>query len=110
MMIILGAFHAIMGLTALFDDEFYVRLPNYTFRLDLTTWGWIHLILGIIVAAAGYAVLTGRLWGRTLGIILAAAVAIANFFFIPYTPFWSILMVVLAVAVIWALSRYEGAL
>jgi hypothetical protein len=108
MMIIIGAFHAIMGLTALFNDEFYLLVPNYTFKLDVTGWGWIHLILGVLIAIAGYAVMVGNLWARVVGIILAAGIAIANFFFTPYYPFWSILIIVLCVAVIWALSKYEG--
>jgi len=108
MMIIIGAFHAIMGLTALFNDEFYLLVPNYTFKLDVTGWGWIHMILGVLIAIAGYAVMVGNLWARVVGIILAAGVAIANFFFIPYYPFWSILIIVLCVAVIWALSKYQG--
>jgi hypothetical protein len=107
MMIMIGVFHAIMGLVALFDDDFYVRLPNYTFEFDLTSWGWIHLIVGIVVAIAGFALLAGQLWARAIGIALAALSAIANFLWLPYHPVWSIIVIALAIGAIWGLARYE---
>jgi hypothetical protein len=109
MMIMLGAFHVVMGLVALFNDEFFVKLPNYTFRLDVTGWGWIHLIGGAIVLWAGIALLSGRLWARAVGITVAVLSAIANFLWLPYYPVWSILLIGLAVIVIWALTKYEPA-
>ncbi|MCI0685674.1 MAG: hypothetical protein L0Y54_00335 [Sporichthyaceae bacterium] len=106
-MIVLGVFHALMGLTALINDEFYARLRNYTFDFDLTGWGWIHLISGIIIAIAGYSLLSGALWARIVGIVLAALSAIVNFLWLPYYPVWSIIAIALAFAVIWALSRID---
>jgi hypothetical protein len=104
-MLLIGVFHAIAGLVALFDDEFYVVGANYTFELDVTGWGWIHLLGGIGVALAGLYVFSGATWARIVGIVLAMLSAVANFFFIPYYPFWSILMIALAVWAIWALTR-----
>ena len=107
LMIMLGVLHAIMGLVALFNDDFYVRVSNYTFDLDITGWGWIHLILGIIVAFAGFAILSGQVWARAVGIALAVLSAINNFFWLPYSPVWSFIAIGLAVLVIWALSRFN---
>ncbi|HXV57479.1 MAG TPA: hypothetical protein VD704_06380 [Gaiellaceae bacterium] len=104
-MLLVGLFHAVAGLVALIDDEFYVVTRNYTFELDVTGWGWIHLIAGIVVALGGVAVFSGATWARVIGIALACVSAIANFFFLPYYPFWSIVMIALAVWVIWSLSR-----
>ena len=104
MMIILGVFHALAGLTAILEDKFYVVTPNYLYSIDVTSWGWIHLIGGVIVAAAGFFVFSGALWARSIGIVLAGLSAIANFLFIPYYPFWSLLMIALDVFVIWALA------
>ena len=104
-MLMIGIFHAILGLAAIFDDEFFVVTQNYVFDIDTTGWGWIHLIAGIIVATAGIYVFSGATWARVVGITLALLSAIANFFFVPYYPFWSLLMIALAVWVIWALSR-----
>jgi hypothetical protein len=105
MMIVIGIFQTIAGLSAIFDDKFYVVTQNYTFDLDTTAWGWIHLILGIIVALSGFALLAGRAWAAIVAIILAVISAIANFFFIPYYPFWSLLIIGLDIWVIWALTR-----
>jgi hypothetical protein len=104
-MVMTGAFQAITGLVAIVDDEFFVAVRRYTFNLDLTTWGWIHLILGLAVAAAGFALFTRTVWAGIAALFLAVLSAINNFFFIPYYPFWSLLVIALDVWVIWALTR-----
>ena len=103
-MILVGIFQAFAGLAAIIDDQFYVVTQNYAFDLDTTAWGWIHLILGIVVACRPCA-LEPQGVGGDVAIFLAMLSAIANFFFIPYYPFWSILMIALAIWVIWALTR-----
>jgi hypothetical protein len=108
MMMMTGAFQALAGLIAIFENEFYVATRNYLFQFDATSWGWIHLILGVIVALAGFALLSGATWARVVGITLATLSAIANFLFIPYYPFWSLLIIALDVLVIWALAVYGG--
>ena len=107
MMMTVGVLHVIAGLVALFENEFYVAGARYVLQFDLTTWGWIHLLLGILVAVAGYFVVQGAGWARGVGIGLAALSLIANFLFIPYYPVWSILIVALDVAVIWALCVWN---
>jgi hypothetical protein len=105
MMIVVGVFQSIAGLAAIIEDEFFVVTANYVFEGDVTMWGWIHLILGIVMVLAGFALFAGATWARVVGIAFAVLVAVANFFFIPYYPFWSILIIALAVWVIWALTR-----
>ena len=95
----------IAGLVAIFDDEFYVVGREYTFELDTTAWGWIHLLLGILLAVGGWALFARNAWAGVFAIVLASLSAIANFFFIPYYPFWSIVIIALDVWVIWALTR-----
>jgi len=107
MMIITGLFNAMEGVVALARNEVYVLAPRYIFAFDLTTWGWIQIVLGIIVLAAGIGVVTGRLWGRVVGITIAALTMLANFAFIPYYPIWSMLIIALNVFVIWALCIYD---
>jgi hypothetical protein len=109
MMMMSGAFQAMTGLVALFENEFYVTTPNYMFQFDATTWGWIHLLIGAVVALAGFGVMRGNLAARILGITLAVLSAIANFMFIPYYPFWSIAIIALDVFVIWALAAHGHA-
>jgi hypothetical protein len=104
MMVLLGIFHAIAGLIAIFDDTFYVATRKYVFQFDATQWGWIHLILGIVVAAAGLALLRGNVLARTLGVFIALLCAVAGFAWMPYYPGWGIIVVVIAVSVVWALT------
>jgi hypothetical protein len=106
MMVVTGIFEAIEGFAAIIKNEFFVVTPNYAYKIDASAWGWIHLILGIVVVLAGLAVFRGALWGRLIGITIAGLSAIANFFFIPYYPFWSILIIALDVFVIWALAAH----
>jgi hypothetical protein len=107
LMIIGGVFNAMEGIVALVRNEIYVATPRYLFAFDLTTWGWIQLILGIVVAIAGFGVITGQLWGRLVGIALAALSMLANFAFIPYYPLWSLSIIALNVFVIWALCVFN---
>ncbi|UZN03676.1 hypothetical protein [Cellulomonas sp. S1-8] len=104
LMIMIGAFHAIQGSVALFQDDFYVVTPRYVAQFDLTTWGWIHLVLGLLVLCAGFALLADKTWARVVGVILAATSALANFAFIPYYPFWALTIIALDVFIIWALT------
>ena len=102
---LIGFFQIIAGLVAIFDDEFFVVARNYTFNLDTTAWGWIHLLLGILLVLTGFGLFSRQTWAGVTAIVLAMLTAIENFFFIPYYPFWSILVIALAVWVIWALTR-----
>ena len=106
MMIMVGIFQALQGLVAIFENEFYVATRNYLFQFDATAWGWIHLLIGLLVAFAGWGLLSGRTWARVVAITLALLSAIANFLFIPYYPFWSLLIVAVDVFVIWALVAH----
>jgi hypothetical protein len=106
MMILIGVWQAVAGLAALFENEFYAVSANYVFEFDVTAWGWIHLLLGAAVALAGLGVLRGNLAARIVGIGLAALSAVANFLFIPYYPFWSLMIIAVDILVIWALAAH----
>jgi hypothetical protein len=110
MMIIGGIFQALQGLAGIVENEFYVTTRNYVFEADATTWGWTHLIIGVIVGLAGLALLAGQTWARVVGIFLAVVSAISDFLFIPYYPLWSLLIIALDVFVIWALAAHGGEL
>jgi hypothetical protein len=68
MMIMVGVFQALQGLIAIFENEFYVATRNYIFRFDATTWGWIHLLVGLLVAFAGWGLLSGKTWARVVAL------------------------------------------
>lgn len=102
---LIGAFQVVAGLTAIIDDEFYVVLPNYTFNLDTTAWGWIHLLLGVALLLTGLGLFGRQAWAGVTAIFLASLSALANFFFIPYFPLWAIVVIALDIWVIWSLTR-----
>ena len=106
MMIMVGIWQALQGLIAIFENEFYVATRNYLFEFDATAWGWIHLLIGLLMAFAGWGLLSGRTWARVVAITLAMLSAIANFLFIPYYPFWSLLIIAVDVFVIWAIAAH----
>ncbi|MEV3930509.1 MULTISPECIES: hypothetical protein [unclassified Streptomyces] len=104
MMIFGGAMALFEGISALAKDDLFVSTDNYVFQFSLTGWGWVHLILGIVVVVAGCAVLfSGALWARGVGVVLAGLLALANFLWLPYYPLWSIVLIAINVFVIWAL-------
>jgi hypothetical protein len=108
-MIVGGIWGVLAGISAILHDQVYVTTPQYLYTFDLTSWGWIHLIVGAILAASGVGVLQGATWARVIGIAAAVLSLIANFAFIPYYPIWSILIIAVDVIVIWALATYRPA-
>jgi hypothetical protein len=106
MLLIAGSFQVLAGLAGIFQNDFYVKTSNYFLEFDVTAWGWIHLIWGVLVLLAGIGLLQGSLWGRTLGVIGASVSALINFAFIPYYPVWSILIIAIDVGIIWALTAH----
>jgi hypothetical protein len=104
-LMLIGIFHAIAGLVAIIDDDFYVVTRNYTFDLDTTAWGWIHLVVGILLVIVAWGLFARSAWAGVTAIFLAALSAVVNFFYIPYYPFWAILIIALDIWVIWALTR-----
>jgi hypothetical protein len=100
-----GIFQAIDGIVAIANDNFFIKTSHYTFNLDVTAWGWIHLVLGILMFAIGLGLFSQAAWAGVGAIVIAMLSAIANFFFIPHYPIWSLLIIGLDVWVIWALTR-----
>ena len=93
-------------MVAIVNDTWVVWGNTGAMYLDITQWGWIHLIWGVIMVLAGLGVLSGNIFARLLGVILAAIAAVVNFMFIPVYPLWSITVVVIAIVVIYALVAH----
>ena len=105
MMVLLGAFQVIEGIVALFRDDYYIVGPSgLLVEMDYTAWGWVHLLLGIILLVAGFGLLTGNVVARIAGIALAALSAIVNLAFIAAYPLWGIIIITLDVIVIYAIA------
>jgi hypothetical protein len=102
-----GIFSVIDGIVALARSRFYVANATYVFS-DLRTWGWITLLVGVLLILAAGGVLAGSQWSRWFGIFAASLSAIDQFMFIQAYPFWSFMLFVCAVLVIYALSAYGG--
>ncbi|WP_196467500.1 hypothetical protein [Planomonospora sp. ID91781] len=104
-MMVLGCFQAFMGLVGVFNTDFYlVTAGDLAIPVNYTAWGWFHLIMGVVVALAGAAVMAGKTWGRAVGIFLAGLQALVNFAWFPAYPFWSAIVIAVDVLVIYALA------
>jgi len=105
MMVMLGTFHMIQGLVALFDDGYYlVSKSGLVVSVDYTAWGRVQLIAGAVVLGTGIALVTGRMWARVLGTVVAVVSALLNIGFLSAYPIWSSLMIGFDVLVIWAIT------
>lgn len=98
-----GVLGIIKGIVGIAEDDVYARLGDYLFKLDVTAWGWIHLIVGILLVIVGGGILTGAGWAMVLGVAAAAFDIVVNFMWLPYTPIWAIVSIAIGVFVIWAL-------
>ena len=105
LMIVGGIMQVFQAISAIANDEFFVTLPNYVVTLDVSTWGWIHLVFGILVVIAGMSLFSGSRVAAIFALVLAVLSAIANFGFIPYYPLWAIFIIAVDVFVIWAIAR-----
>ncbi len=104
-LLIIGLYQILLGIAAIVRGSFFIVAPNYVYSYSTTSWGWIHLGLGIVAALAGVGLYTGMMWARVLGVIMAFLSAAANFFFLPYYPLWSLLIIALDIFVIWAIAH-----
>ncbi|RZL75464.1 MAG: hypothetical protein EOP32_31400 [Rhodococcus sp. (in: high G+C Gram-positive bacteria)] len=106
-MVTVGIIQFFQGIAAVAENEVFVVGVQYTFKFDLTVWGWIHIVLGVLVAVVGLALFTGAGWARVSAIVVAALSILANFLWLPYYPWWSVLIIALDVVVIWAVSTWK---
>jgi hypothetical protein len=100
----LSVFQILQAIAAIAEDEVFVTGINYSYAIDVSTWGWIHLGLGLIGVAVGLGLLAEQTWARVAGIVVAVLVALANFAWLPHYPLWSLLIIAFSVLVIWALT------
>src|SRR6476619_8358564 len=105
-MIIGGAFQALEGLSGIVHDKYLVVAPSTIYAFDVTVWGVIHLLVGLALLAIGIALLRGQTWARIAGIIIAVISAIINFTWLPYSPWWALMVIGIDVLIIWALASY----
>ena len=104
-----GVFQALEGISAIAKDDVFVSTTNYVFDIDLTAWGWVHLLLGVVAVVVGVSILYGKGWAMIAGIVIAIVSALANFMFMPYYPLWALVLIAFDLFVIWSLSTVRSA-
>jgi hypothetical protein len=105
MMIVIGAMQILDGIAAINTDNLFVVTRNYTFGTDLTTWGWVHVGVGVLILLAGICLIMGQTWAALVALVVVMVSAILNFLTLPYYPFWAAAIIALDAWVIWALTR-----
>ncbi|VFA97392.1 DUF7144 family membrane protein [Nocardia cyriacigeorgica] len=108
LLLVLGLLSLFEGISAVADDEVFVPGREYVYEFDTTTWGWIHIVLGGLIVLIALALFTGAVWARVIAVMLAGLSIIANFLWIPYYPWWSVLVIAINIVVIWALSTWRA--
>jgi hypothetical protein len=103
-LVLVGIYQIFLGIAAIAHGSFFVVGSNYAYNYSITAWGWVHLAIGALAALTGFFLLTGQMWARIAGIALASLSAVANFFFLPYYPLWSLLIIGLDIFAIWAMA------
>ena len=111
MMFLLGFFQAISGFAAIVNDDYYKTAPTRLLLVDsYTTWGWIHLVLGVLIFLAGVGVMSGNVLARAAGVVLAGLSAISALAFSAAAPVWAVVVVIIDLLVIYALTVHGGAM
>ena len=109
LLLIVGSLDALWGLAAILNDQVVVVGGRGALIADLTTWGWIHLILGSIVALTGVGLFSGSSGARVAAVFFVSLNAIAQIVWFPAAPLWAFLMIILSVTIIYQLTaRWEA--
>src|SRR6478752_4134584 len=106
LLIVGGICHTMEGFVGIATHEFYVVGQKWIFQFDVTTWGWIHVVVGALAVITGIGLFFGAIWARTLAIVIAAISIVANFLWLPYYPVWAVLIIAFDTFVIWALTAH----
>ncbi|MBF6434845.1 DUF7144 family membrane protein [Nocardia cyriacigeorgica] len=107
LLLTVGVLSILQGISAVAEDQLFVVGIEYVYEFDTTTWGWIHIILGIVLVVSAIGLMSGTTWGRIAAVTIAALSIIANFLWLPYYPLWSILIIALNIVVIWAVTTWN---
>ncbi|MCX5197114.1 hypothetical protein OOK31_25000 [Streptomyces sp. NBC_00249] len=98
-----GILCILKGIAAIAENDVYAEVGDYVFKFNLSAWGWILLVLGIVLVVTGVGILKGLPWARAMGVALAVISVVANFLWLPYQPIWALVSIAIDVFVIWAL-------
>jgi hypothetical protein len=110
LMVLIGGIDVFQGLIAIIRDNYYAITPNQIIVFDMTTWGWITLIWGIVLGLAGFGLLSGASWARWFTIVVASLNVIAQLGFVGNSqyPLWALTGITLTIVVLYALIARWG--
>ncbi len=110
LLFVVGFFNVIDGIVAIVQDEVVLASgARVTVLLDVTAWGWVHIVLGVLLAAAGIGIFLGQTWARVVGVLAVTVNMLTQMMNVPAYPVWSLLVIALDVVIIWALTVHGDA-
>ncbi len=98
----------LQGISAVFNDKLIVVTPDYVYKFNTTAWGWIHIILGVLLGAVAFGLFWSTTWARVAAIIIASLSIVSMFMWLPHSPVWSIVTIALDIFIIWAVATWES--
>lgn len=104
LLMVVGSFDVLQGVAAIANDDLFASTDEYIYKIDLTAWGVVHVLIGAASIAIGFGVLRGATWGRIAGIVVAGLAVLSNFAYLPLYPWWAVTMILINLLVIWAFS------
>lgn len=111
LMLLVGFYEIIVGVVALFDDGFFVVRNDSTLTsVSYTTWGFVHMLLGVAAVVSGFGVMLGQTWARVVGVVMAVVSVLSNVAFLAAYPIWSVTIIVVDIIAIYALIVHGGEL
>jgi hypothetical protein len=98
----------LQGISAVFNDKLIVVTPDYVYKFNTTAWGWIHIMLGVLLGAVAFGLFWSTVWARVAAIIIASLSIVSMFMWLPHSPVWSIVTIALDIFIIWAVATWES--
>jgi hypothetical protein len=103
LLLIASLLDLLQGASAVAEDELYTQAKEYLYEMDLTAWGWIHIVIGVLGAVVAVAILARRTWGLVAGLAVAVVGIVTNVAFLPVYPAWSAFIIGFNVLVLLAM-------
>ncbi|WP_456825415.1 DUF7144 family membrane protein [Cellulomonas sp. P5_E12] len=103
--LVAGLLNVVSGLVAIFSPKTVLSWTRDGIAVvDVSTWGWVHLVLGVLLVLAGFALFAGSWWARLVAAVLVIINLVAQFVSLPITPWWSLVVIALDLVILWALT------
>lgn len=107
LLLVTGVLTVLQGISAVVNDDLLVVTPDYVYKFNTTTWGWVHIVVGVLLAAIAIGLIRGADWARVAAIVMASVSIVVMFLWLPYYPVWSLVVIALDVIVVWAVTTWD---